>query len=589
MKAGMEAILIHGYTGSPTDLDPLAGALASVAGLDHVTSVTLSGHGSGETPPFDRDLFVSEIRRTVEAATGRGERVILIGHSTGGTLALSFLLETGFAPALLVLAATPKKVDTACLDRWKRLDGSPSSLSLTSVSRLAAFINSTGAKASSFPFPVLIVHGARDDLVPAFAPYAWDETDLPGKTRRVTVPGADHALFLGRVGPVARDIVRRAVQDCAAATEEKKEDIAALSALESGVSRFLKLTPGSVSHLGCCPAALLAQEKEIHIDNTVPWDPVFVNVEITTRCNLACVYCARQKGTGPKGLDMPKDLFAYLIGLMPHAYRVTLVGLGEPLLHPDVIDMVAHAAENGRRVGLVTNAMCLDKALSRELLRAGLSAIVFSLDSADQATALELRPGSDMPTITNNIRGFVDACRAYPDVSLAVFSALSVRNIGQFDRLVALASDLGVHVLMATDLNFREHAADSVWAAANSETRSLVRTAVARAFARRLPVLSVHGLEAFGLFHRYRDFLPIPPESLYQRSDCRRHCVSPWQTLPISVEGRATVCDCRPDVIAGDLTSQPLSTIWNGESMQALREAMVGSNPPPDCTACPRF
>ncbi len=403
------------------------------------------------------------------------------------------------------------------------------------------------------------------------------------------MPGAGHDLFIGPAGSVARDIVRRAVRDSAAGPGEERETSDALGGIECGMGEFLTRSPGSASHLARCPSALSAQGKEVRLRGTVPWDPVFANIEITTRCHNSCVYCARRRGTGPKDLVMPKTLFAYLLALLPHAYRVTLVGLGEPLLHPEVTELVAHAAEKGRRVGLVTNAMHLDKGLSLELLHAGLSSIAFSIDARDPDLAGRLRPGSDMGTITENIRGFMEACRAHPNVSVAIFSALSAKNIGQFEDLVDLASELGVHVLMATDLNFAEHAADSLSRTVDGETRSLVRKAVSRAFARRLPVLSVHGLEAFGLFRHYRDFLLLPPEALYQRSNRRRHCFSPWQTLPLNVEGKATLCDCRPDSIAGDLTAQPLSDIWNGERMKALRKAMLGSTPPADCTVCPRF
>ena len=514
MSRKPEVVLVHGYTGSPADLDPLASALASVAGPDHVAIVTLPGHGlGGAPPPFDHELFIGEIKRAVEAAAGRGGVVVLIGHSTGGTMALSFLVETGFTPALLVLAAAPKRVDVGCLDRWRRLGGPVNALSLVSLSRLAALVNHTGSGPFPSRFPVLILHGDQDELVPPSAPYAWDEGDFPDTARRVTVPGAGHDLFTGPTGPVAGDIVLRAVRDSAAGAEEERETPDALAEIECEMKEFVTRTPGSASHLARCPSALSAQGKEVRLRSTVPWDPVFANIEITTRCRNSCVYCARRRGTSPKDLVMSKTLFAYLVALLPHAYRITLVGLGEPLLHPGVTEFVAHAVEKGRRVGLVTNAMHLDKGLSLELLHAGLSAIAFSIDARDPELAGRFRPGTDMGTITENIRGFMEACPAHPNVSVAIFSALSAKNIRQFGDLVDLASELGVHVLMATDLNFKEHAADSLSRTIDSETRSLVREAVSRAFARRLPVLSVHGLEAFNLFQHYPDscsFHPTP-------------------------------------------------------------------------------
>ena len=60
-----------------------------------------------------------------------------------------------------------------------------------------------------------------------------------------------------------------------------------------------------------------------------------------------------------------------------------MVGLGETLLHPQVVEFVGLASSQGRRTALVTNGMLLDRALSQELLNAGLDSITFSIDGAD--------------------------------------------------------------------------------------------------------------------------------------------------------------------------------------------------------------
>ena len=105
---------------------------------------------------------------------------------------------------------------------------------------------------------------------------------------------------------------------------------------------------------------------------------------------LRCPHCARSF-LARKEEDMTEDVFETVLDRLPHAYRVTLVGLGEPLMHPKIVDFVAKASSQGRRVGLVTNAMRLDNNLSQDLIDAGLASIAFSLDSAEPKVVSEVR------------------------------------------------------------------------------------------------------------------------------------------------------------------------------------------------------
>jgi radical SAM protein with 4Fe4S-binding SPASM domain len=81
----------------------------------------------------------------------------------------------------------------------------------------------------------------------------------------------------------------------------------------------------------------------------------------------------------------------------------------------------------------------------------------------------------------------------------------------------------------------------------------------------------------------------IPPAQLYQRSATHTWCFSPWQTMPVDVEGNVTLCDCQPDYVIGNLFQSPFSEIWNGENFQRYRAAMLSQKPPEACKICPRF
>ena len=103
-------VLVHGYTGSVDDMAPLAHGLRRRFGDDAVHMVRLPGHQNGRIPPFDAVLFERVISNAVDQSMKQGRPVVLLGHSTGGCLALGALEYAYSAPALVILAATPARI-----------------------------------------------------------------------------------------------------------------------------------------------------------------------------------------------------------------------------------------------------------------------------------------------------------------------------------------------------------------------------------------------------------------------------------------------------------------------------------------------
>ena len=582
-------VLIHGYSGSPEDLNPLANALVADHDVKSVINVCLPGHGSDEMPAFDRSAFVQCIYEAMATYRNQGRKIVVVGHSTGGVLGLSFLSEYKFVPDLLVLAAVPKHIDTPYLERWNNHRSGQKEIPFSSIANMVTLINSAGALQFKEKFPVLIIHGKHDNLVLPDEAFAWEKNSFAGPKRLVFVPGANHNIFCGPNSAMAIDIVRRAVADIN--YKQGKKDakiIEKIWAAEPESRVFVEASAFSGRHLAQSPSARRLIDNTPTLPTIVRNEPVFANIEITTRCNLSCQHCAHTF-LAKAGNDMPLARFRYILDMLPHAYRITLVGLGEPLLHPDIVEFVAEASTRKRRIGLVTNAMGLDRRMSSELLKAGLHSVAFSIDAPNQDVAGAVRAGSDVNMIIENVNKFVELSRLKGEISTAVFTAVSIKTVSYLKPLIDVVRKLGVHVLMLTDLNFKENLNDTLWKNADAAIYVSLREAVAYAFSKKLPVLSVHALEEFGLWQRYRNFLLLPPDQLVQRSIKQTWCCSPWQTLPFDVRGNATICDCQPQEVAGNILHQPFSEIWNGEVMTEHRRRMLESNPPDACKICPRF
>ena len=581
-------LLIHGYTGSPREFTSLTAGIEAMPGPVEVSAILLPGHGDSIPPAFDPDRFVQAILSEAERYRSSGREIVIVGHSTGGILALSAIADYPIVPRLLVLASVPNRIDGSHFDRWRLHSAGKADISLTSMGRMVSMTNRAGTEARSGRYPVLIVHGERDELVPVEDAFEWRKR-FSGPVRTVVVPGAGHELFKGDRGGFAVDVVRRSIDDALhILTDVEKETLRRLTAAEPAAARFLARSPDSARHLANSPGARILRGDPFEPGPSADTEPVFANIEITTRCNLRCAFCARTS-VRREERDMIPERFGRLLDLLPHAWRITLAGLGEPLLHAGVADFVSEASSRGRRVTLATNAVLLTEEMSRRLIAAGLDAIVFSLDAVDAGPATAVRAGAPVETSIGNIRTFAAVSSETRPVARAVFSAVSSSTAPHLERLVEIVARLGVDVLMLSDLNFPANLPRTVWKNVDERTRSVVHRAVRKAFSLRLPVLSVTGLEEFAPAARYREHLLIPPARLYHRQKERRFCLSPWQTLPVDVDGTATLCDCRPEDPVGNVMDRPFSDLWNGSRLREHRRRMLESPPPGACAACPRL
>ncbi len=110
-----------------------------------------------------------------------------------------------------------------------------------------------------------------------------------------------------------------------------------------------------------------------------PHRPIMVFLNVTRRCNLACGYCTEYDDTSaPVPLDTLRGRIDDLARL--RTVMVTLNG-GEPLLHPDLGEVVATIRGRGMTPALNTNGFLLTRERILELGRAGLYAMQVSVDA----------------------------------------------------------------------------------------------------------------------------------------------------------------------------------------------------------------
>jgi MoaA/NifB/PqqE/SkfB family radical SAM enzyme len=189
-------------------------------------------------------------------------------------------------------------------------------------------------------------------------------------------------------------------------------------------------------------------------------------VEPTTVCNLNCRTCIRNVWQDPE-THMEMETFRQLVEQvqeLPKLQRVVLSGLGEPLTHPNILEMVRLVRERGLAVTIGSNGLLLDKAMSRELVALSVDRLVVSLDGVTPETYAGVR-GAMMSQVLDNIRGLNEVKSELGSLTPALgieFVALK-SNVAELAHLTGLASRLGAaRVLVSNVLAYTDEMGDEI-------------------------------------------------------------------------------------------------------------------------------
>ena len=102
---------------------------------------------------------------------------------------------------------------------------------------------------------------------------------------------------------------------------------------------------------------------------------------ITKQCNLKCLHCYAKAtaSAAPDELGHAEGL-ALLRDLKEFGVPVVLFSGGEPLMRPDLPELVAFTVAQGMRAVISTNGTLIDRERARQLRDLGLSYVGISLD-----------------------------------------------------------------------------------------------------------------------------------------------------------------------------------------------------------------
>jgi len=107
--------------------------------------------------------------------------------------------------------------------------------------------------------------------------------------------------------------------------------------------------------------------------------PFLVHIIPMRRCNLACTYCNEfDDNSKPVAVEEIKNRLDLLADM---GTSIITISGGEPLMHPDLDEIIRHIRRRGMIAGLITNGFFLNKERIERLNDAGLEHLQISIDN----------------------------------------------------------------------------------------------------------------------------------------------------------------------------------------------------------------
>ena len=281
-----------------------------------------------------------------------------------------------------------------------------------------------------------------------------------------------------------------------------------------------------------------------------------VFVELTNICNFRCTFCPQgDLLRKPQSMDfaLAEKILSDLAD-MGHHNPVRMHLLGEPLLYPRFGDFVQKAHEYGLTLRLATNGSRFQPERIEMLFETGLDEMVVSLNTPEEQAYDEQR-GTKVPY--EDYIGGIEACIAavvergappltFINVLYDLKKSESEEELARVRRIadhwIDFVKKVGGHPLPS--------AAEAIHLDPSTATYLEL----------------CEGLQL--QWTPYHDWGGGQPKSE------EHFCVFPWTQLTILVSGESAACcvDHEGEVYLGDVKTQSVAEIWEGQKLAAIRE-----------------
>ena len=297
-----------------------------------------------------------------------------------------------------------------------------------------------------------------------------------------------------------------------------------------------------------------------------PLDPTELNeviVELSYNCNLSCAMCGFGKHVNPFAREkfLPFDQYKTILAQVGDRTKtIRLNGRGESTIHPDFVEILYYTRRHypGLSISLFTNFSFRNQKLLQALVENEVQLFV-SMDSPVEEELTAIRRGA-------RYRYIVDNLEAVDEMPIRPFLLFTIQeqNLHRIADMAAFALDLRCHLIYNTIR--RDEGIETFIEAVTNNLASIIEQ-----FQKASSLFQNSGLHCI-----YPDQLAgiaIPGQGHSTTYGNRASCPALHKELCVYYDGTVTPCNMFNPYVYGNLFSQSLSEIWNGEERSAFLES----------------
>ena len=282
--------------------------------------------------------------------------------------------------------------------------------------------------------------------------------------------------------------------------------------------------------------------------------PLFVSVEPAAICQLCCPECpvGRTKGERLKGKGerlMSREVWERVLEqAAPYALTIQFFFQGEPLLHPDLPQMIAEAHAKGLHTIVSTNAQAMTPALAEALIRAGLSRIIVSMDGLTEASYNAYRVGGSLEQCRRALQWLREAKERLRGRTTIELQCLRLRT--------------NEHEWTAFRKQYETLGADQL----------TLKTAQLYHYAEGHPLMPSNARYA-----RYKK----GKDGRFHRKPLGHGCLRVWSGCVVTTAGEVLPCcyDKNHEYVYGNIMHTDLSTLFASQAANIFRRAAIHEQP----------
>ncbi len=317
------------------------------------------------------------------------------------------------------------------------------------------------------------------------------------------------------------------------------------------------------------------------------YKPIYVKIKVNYGCNLKCEMCKHWRETREPPISMSR--FREIISELAElgCKKIHFSG-GEPMLRPQLPDLVEHASQLGMRVTLTTNGTLIDKVKAKRLVEAGLRGVNVSIDSPLRKMHEKIRGVEGSFKQTTRAVSLFNKYSHKGKLTVRINTVVGRSNYQTLATLPDLAHELGADGinLIPVDDHCGEHLS------MRKKDIALYNSEIAPIIEQRAQELGVNiaDEDAFP-FGRDDSQVRLGRAGRYAFGYYNKFpCYAPWTHSLIDFNGLVYVCCMTREQIKplGDVRKQSFTEIWEGA---AYRQIRLNMHPPAlkPCQRCDDF